>query len=132
MPIRYKTGNKATLTASGLTFAAHIREIDAGEWSIGTRDVSVLADEDFGRVDPEDLATPNEISGTLLFDDTVSPPYPGADIGTATLTLPGGGILAGDAFFTRFKFPVLANDQTMESEFTLQMNGENLTFTPGT
>lgn len=142
MAVRYKTGNKATLALTGdlldgitSAWVADIVSIDLGEWQLGTRDVSVLADEEFARLDPQDLATPNEITGTVRFRSDLGAPVLG-QIDTATITLPGhgeasGGIIAGKAFFSRFKFPNAQNNETMDAEFTLQMTGEDLTFTPG-
>ena len=37
--------------------------------------------------------------------------------------------IAGNAFFSRVAFPQLMNNETMDSEFTLKMTGESLSFT---
>jgi hypothetical protein len=39
------------------------------------------------------------------------------------------GNIAGNAFFSRVSFPQLANNETLDSEFTLKMTGESLAFT---
>lgn len=142
MTVRYKTGNKATLSLSttlttgiGTAWVGNIVSINPGEWTLGERDVSVLSDEDFMRVDPQDLATTNEISGVVRFSPVLGMPAVNADVQTITLTFPQvstatAGItqatLAGKAFFTRVAFPNLANNETMDAEFTLKMTGESL------
>jgi hypothetical protein len=87
------------------------------------------------RVAPQDLATPNEVSGVVLYSASVGMPPLNKNINTATITLPQvstatsgvtRGTIAGNAFFSRVKFPVLANNETMESEFSLKMTGESL------
>jgi hypothetical protein len=135
MAVRYRTGNKTTLVlASPLTgaFVADIVSIDLGSQDMGKRDVSVLSDEDFKRYDPEDLAEPNEITVRVFYKSTNAIPPAGKNIGTATITLPGGGILAGKAFYTSVGFPTAENNSTMEAEYKLQMTGETLAFTAGT
>jgi hypothetical protein len=39
------------------------------------------------------------------------------------------GTITGKAFFTRVAFPNLANNETMDCEFTLKMTGESLSQT---
>lgn len=146
MAVRFRTGNTSTLTlagdlTTGLTtaFVANIASIDPGEWTIGERDVSVLLDEDFMRTDPEDLAATNEITGVLRFSQADGvPEIQSGVVAAVTVTFPQvstatAGVtratVAGNAFFTRFKFPNLANNETMDAEFTLKMTGENLAFT---
>ena len=142
MTVRFKTGNSATLTLAGtLTTGLHtawvgnIRSIDPGEWTLGERPVDLLLDTGLMRVDPQDLATTNEVSGVVLYSAAVGMPALNKSIDTATITLPQAstatsgvtrGSIAGNAFFSRVKFPVLANNETMESEFTLKMTGESL------
>jgi hypothetical protein len=146
MTVRYKTGNKATLvltgtltTGIGTAWAGTIVSINPGEWTIGERDVSLLSDEDFMRVDPQDLATTNEISGVVRFRPSLGVPVVDGTINTATLTFPKESTattgvtqatLAGKAFFSRAAFPNLANNETMDAEFTLKMTGESLALTP--
>jgi len=97
-----------------------------------------LADSDFMRVDPQDLAVTNEISGVVRFQPSLGmPPINGA-VETVTVTLPQQstattgvtrGTITGKAFFTRVAFPNLANNETMDCEFTLKMTGESLSQT---
>jgi hypothetical protein len=56
-------------------------------------------------------------------------------IETVTVTLPQlstatsgitRGTITGKAFFSRVAFPQLANNETMDCEFTLKMTGESL------
>jgi hypothetical protein len=145
MTIRYKTGNKATLSlggtmTTGITSAwvADIVEINPGEWTRGERDVSVLLDENFLRVDPHDLAVTNEISGVVRFRPTLGMPSITGGAETVTVTLPQvstatSGVtratITGKAFFTRVAFPNLVNNETMDAEFTLKMNGDTLSQT---
>ena len=145
MTVRYKTGNKATLTLTGghttgpgTTWVGNIVSINPGEWTLGERDVSVLADEDFMRVDPQDLAVTNEVSGVVRFSPTLGMPPIDGSVETVTVTLPKvstatSGVtqatIAGKAFFTRVAFPNLVNNETMDAEFTLKMTGESLAFT---
>jgi hypothetical protein len=145
MTVRYKTGNKATLSlggtmTTGITSAwvADIVEINPGEWTRGERDVSVLLDENFLRVDPHDLAVPNEISGVVRFRPTLGMPSITGVAETVTVTLPQvstatAGVtratITGKAFFTRVAFPNLVNNETMDAEFTLKMNGDTLSQT---
>jgi hypothetical protein len=146
MSIRYRTGNKGTIALTGTmttgvttAWVGHIVSIDPGEWTLGERDVSVLADTGFARRDPVDLATPNDISGVVRFLPTLGAPVFG-NIETVTVTFPKQSTattgtaanLAGKMFFSRFKFPELANDETMNSEFTLAATGESLAFTAET
>lgn len=143
MSVRYRTGNQATISLTGTlttgittAWVGHIASIDPGEWTLGERDVSVLLDTGFARRDPADLATPNDISGVVRFLPTLGAPTFGI-IETATVTFPRQSTvttatrasLAGKAYFSRFKFPELANDETMNSEFTLATTGESLAFT---
>jgi hypothetical protein len=145
MTIRYKTGNKATLTLAGTmttgitsAWVADIVEINPGEWTRGERDVSVLLDENFLRVDPHDLAATNEISGVVRFRPTLGMPSITGGAETVTVTLPQvstatSGVtratITGKAFFTRVAFPNLVNNETMDAEFTLKMNGDTLSQT---
>lgn len=146
MAIRFRTGNTSTLTlagtlTTGLTtaFVANVVNIDPGEWTIGERDVSTLLDDDFLRVDPHDLAVTNEITGTLRFDQAAGvPEIEEGRIETVTVTFPQTSTatvgvtratVAGKAFFTRFKFANLANNETMDAEFSLKMTGESLAYT---
>jgi hypothetical protein len=148
MTVRYKTGNKATISltathTTGITSAwtGDIVSIEPGEWTLGERDVSVLADSGFSRVDPQDLATTNEISGVVRFRPTLGMPPIDGSIETVTVTFPKvstatSGVtqatIAGKAFFSRVAFPSLANNETMDAEFTVKMTGENLAFTKET
>jgi len=145
---RFKTGNSATLTLAGTlttgvttAWVGNIVSINPGEWSIGERDVTLLADTGFMRVDPHDLAVPNEVSGVVRFSAVVGVPTVNGNVDTATITLPQvstatsgvtRGNIAGKAFFSKVSFPQLANNETMDSQFTLKMTGETLTFTKET
>lgn len=142
MTVRYKTGNKATLsltgtltTGIGTAWVGTIVSINPGEWTLGERDVSVLSDEDFMRVDPQDLVSTNEIAGVVRFSPTLGMPAVDGTIETVTLTFPKvstatSGVtqanITGKAFFSRVAFPNLANNETMDAEFTLKMTGESL------
>jgi hypothetical protein len=145
MTRRFRTGNKATISlggtmTTGITTAwvGNVVSINPGEWTLGERDVSLLADSDFMRVDPQDLAVTNEISGVVRFQPSLGmPPINGA-VETVTVTLPQQstatagvtrGTITGKAFFTRVAFPNLANNETMDCEFTLKMTGESLSQT---
>ena len=142
---RFKTGNSATITLAGTlttgvttAWVGNIKSINPGEWTIGERAVDLLLDTGFMRVDPHDLAVPNEVSGVNLFSPTVGVPTVNGNVALATITLPQvstatSGVtranIAGSAFFSRVAFPQLVNNETMESEFTLKMTGESLAFT---
>ena len=142
MTVRFKTGNKASLTLSadhttgvGTTFVGNIVSINPGEWTLGERDVSVLSDEDFSRVDPQDLATTNEISGVVRFNPVLGMPAVDGEIETVVVTFPKQstatsgvtqGNITGKGFFTRIAFPNLVNNETMDAEFTIKMTGESL------
>jgi hypothetical protein len=144
MTQRFQTGNTATLTLAGTlttgvtsAWVGDIVSINPGSWELGERDVTVLADTGFMRMDPADLVTPNEISGTIFFKPTLGVPSLG-NVSTATITFPQvstatAGVtraaLAGKAFFKTFQFPTLENNETMSAEFTLRMTGETLTYT---
>jgi hypothetical protein len=145
MSKRFRTGNSATITLAGTlttgvstAWVGNIVSINPGEWTLGERDVSLLLDTGFLRVDPHDLAVTNEVSGVTRFSAAVGVPTIGNGVDTVTITLPQAstattgvtrGNIAGKAFFTRVGFPQLANNETMDSEFTLKMTGENLAFT---
>jgi hypothetical protein len=142
---RFKTGNLATITLAGTlttgvttAWVGNIQSINPGEWSIGERDVSLLLDTGFMRVDPHDLAVPNEVSGVNMFSPRVGVPTVNGNVALATITLPQESTattgvtranLAGNAFWSKVSFPQLANNETMTSEFTLKMTGESLAFT---
>jgi hypothetical protein len=142
MAVRFKTGNKATISlggtmTTGITSAwvGNVVSINPGEWTLGERDVSILADSDFMRVDPQDLAVTNEISGVVRFSPSLGMPNIDGKVETVTVTLPQQstatsgvtrGTITGKAFFTRVAFPNLANNETMDCEFTLKMTGESL------
>ena len=144
MTQRFQTGNTATLTLAGTltpgvtsAWVGDIVSINPGSWELGERDVTVLADTGFMRMDPADLVTPNEISGTIFFKPTLGVPSLG-NVSTATITFPQvstattgvtRAALAGKAFFKTFQFPTLENNETMSAEFTLRMTGETLTYT---
>lgn len=142
MSVRFKTGNKATISLGGTmttgvttAWVGNVVSINPGEWTLGERDVSVLADSDFMRVDPQDLAATNEITGVVRFSPVLGmPPINGA-VETVTVTLPQvstattgvtRATIAGKAFFSRVAFPNLANNETMDCEFTLRMTGADL------
>lgn len=145
MTVRYKTGNKATITLTGAhtvgittAWVGSIVSMTPGEWTLGERDVSVLSDDDFLRVDPHDLAVTNEVSGVVRFSPTVGMPPIDGSIETVTLTFPKvstatSGVtqatIAGKAFFSRVAFPNLVNNETMDAEFSVKMTGESLAFT---
>lgn len=145
MSFRFRTGNKATLTlgttlTTGVTTAwvGNIVSINPGEWTLGERDVSLLADSDFMRVAPQDLAVTNEVSGVVRFNPTLGMPAVNGTIATVTVTLPQmstatsgvtRGTITGNAYFSRVAFPQLANNETMDCEFTLKMTGESLSQT---
>ena len=148
MTVRFKTGNSATITLGGTlttgvstAWVGHIVSINPGDWTLGERDVSRLLDTGFLRVDPHDLAVTNEVSGVARFSAAVGVPSIGSGVDTLTITLPQAstatsgvtrGNIAGKAFFSRVAFPQLANNETMDSEFTLKMTGESLAFTKET
>jgi hypothetical protein len=145
MSFRFRTGNKATLTlgttlTTGVTTAwvGNIVSINPGEWTLGERDVSLLADSDFMRVAPQDLAVTNEVSGVVRFNPTLGMPAMNGTIATVTVTLPQmstatsgvtRGTITGSAYFSRVAFPQLANNETMDCEFTIKMTGESLSQT---
>ena len=145
MADRFKTGNTATLSLAGAlttgvttAWVGDIVSINPGSWELGERDVSVLADTGFARMDPADLVTPNEISGTVYFKPSLGVPSLDGTVSTVTITFPQvstatSGVtratLAGQAFFKTFQFPTLENNETMSAEFTLRMTGENLAYT---
>lgn len=142
---RFRTGNSATLTLAGVlttgvstAWVGNIVSINPGEWTIGERDVALLLDTGFLRVDPHDLAVTNEVSGVARYSSSVGVPTIGSGVATATITLPQEstatsgvtrGTIAGKAFFSRVTFPQLANNETLDSEFTLKMTGESLAYT---
>jgi len=145
MSFRFRTGNKATISlggtmTTGITSAwvGNVVSINPGEWTLGERDVSLLADVDFLRVSPHDLAVTNEISGVVRFSPSLGMPAINGAIETVTVTLPQlstatsaitRGTITGKAFFSRVAFPQLANNETMDCEFTLKMTGESLSQT---
>jgi hypothetical protein len=145
MTLRFRTGNKATISlggtmTTGITSAwvGNIVSINPGEWTLGERDVSLLADSDFLRVSPHDLAVTNEISGVVRFSPVLGMPAMNGAIETVTVTLPQistatsgviRGTITGKAFFSRVAFPQLANNETMDCEFTVKMTGETLSQT---
>jgi hypothetical protein len=145
MSKRFRTGNSATITLAGTlttgvstAWVGNIVSINPGEWTLGERAVDLLLDTGFLRVDPHDLAVPNEVSGVTRFSAAVGVPTIGSGVDTLTVTLPQAstattgvtrGNIAGKAFFSRVSFPQLANNETMDSEFTLKMTGETLAFT---
>jgi hypothetical protein len=145
MTVRFKTGNKSTISlggtmTTGITTAwvGNIVEINPGEWTRDDRDVSLLADSDFLRVDPADLAVTNEITGVVRFNPALGLPSITGVAETVTVTFPQvstatsgvtRGTVTGKAFFTRVAFPNLVNNETMDCEFTLKMNGDSLSQT---
>lgn len=146
MTSRFKTGNSATITLAGTlttgvstAWVGNIASINPGEWTIGDRPVDLLLDTGFLRVDPHDLAATNEVSGVVRFSPIAGlPTVGGGRVDTLTITLPQestatSGVtranIAGKAFFSRVAFPNLANNETMDSEFSLKMTGESLAFT---
>jgi hypothetical protein len=145
MSKRFRTGNSATITLAGTlttgvstAWVGNIVSINPGEWTLGERAVDLLLDTGFLRVDPHDLAVTNEVSGVTRFSAAVGVPTIGSGVDTLTVTLPQAstattgvtrGNIAGKAFFSRVSFPQLANNETMDSEFTLKMTGETLAFT---
>ena len=142
MTVRFKTGNLATLTLAGTlttgistAWVGNVVSINPGEWTIGERDVSLLLDTGFLRVDPHDLAVTNEVSGVVRYSPSLGMPNIGANVETVTITLPQlstattgvtRGNIAGKAFFSRVGFPQLENNETLNGEFTLKMTGESL------
>jgi hypothetical protein len=145
MTFRFRTGNKATISlggtmTTGITSAwvGNIVSINPGEWTLGERDVSLLADSDFLRVSPHDLAVTNEVSGVVRFNPALGMPAVNGTVATVTITFPQmstatsgvtRGTITGNAFFSRVAFPQLANNETMDCEFTVKMTGETLSQT---
>jgi hypothetical protein len=145
MTFRFRTGNKATISlggtmTTGITSAwvGNIVSINPGEWTLGERDVSLLADSDFLRVSPHDLAVTNEVSGVVRFNPALGMPAVNGTVATVTITFPQmstattgvtRGTITGNAFFSRVAFPQLANNETMDCEFTVKMTGESLSQT---
>lgn len=145
---RFKTGNSATITLAGTlttgistAWVGNIVSINPGEWTLGESPVDLLLDTGFMRVDPHDLAVTNEVSGVCRYSPTIGMPNIGGGVDTLTITLPQvstatsgvtRGTIAGKAFFSRIGFPNLANNESMESEFTLKMTGESLAETQET
>jgi hypothetical protein len=142
MTVRFKTGNLATLSLTGTlttgistAWVGNIVSINPGEWTLGARDVSLLLDTGFLREDPHDLAVTNEVAGVVRYSTVLGMPNIGPIVDTVTITLPQQstattgvtrGSIAGKAFFSRIGFPQLANNETLDGEFTLKMTGENL------
>ena len=145
MTVRFKTGNKSTLSLgatmeTGITSAwvGNIVSLNPGEWTRDERPVDLLADEDFLRVDPVDLAVTNEISGVVRFNPALGLPDINGPAETVTVTFPQvstatsgvtRGTVTGKAFFKQVAFPNLVNNETMDCEFTLKMTGESLSQT---
>jgi hypothetical protein len=145
MTFRFRTGNKATITlgttlTTGITTAwvGNIASINPGEWTLGERDVSLLADSDFLRVAPHDLAVTNEVSGVVRFNPTLGMPAVNGTVATVTVTFPQmstatsgvtRGTITGNGYFSRVAYPQLANNETMDCEFTIKMTGESLSHT---
>jgi hypothetical protein len=145
---RFTSGNKATLSLGGAmttgvttAWVGNIVSIDPGEWTLGDRDVSVLADDGFSRVDPQDLAATNEISGVVRFNPTLGVPPADGAVETVTITLPKistattgvtQATITGKAFFSRVGLPSMVNNETMDCEFSLKMTGESLSQTKET
>lgn len=139
---RFKTGNTATITLAGTlttgistAWVGNIVSINPGEWALGERDVSLLLDTGFLRVDPHDLAATNEVSGVCRYSAAIGMPNIGGGVDTLTITLPQEstatsgvtrGNIAGKAFFNKVGFPQLANNQTLDGSFSLRMTGESL------
>ena len=141
MTVRFKTGNSATLSLTGTlttgittAWVGTIVSINPGEWTLGERDVSLLLDTGFLRVDPHDLAVTNEVSGVVRYQPRLGVPAVGGIVDTVTVTLPQQstatgvtrGTIAGRGFFSRVAFPQLQNNETMDAEFTVKMTGESL------
>lgn len=142
MSTRFRTGNLATITLAGTlttgittAWVGNIVSINPGEWTLGDRDVSLLLDTGFLRVDPHSLAVTNEVSGVVRYSAILGMPNIGATVATVTVTLPQQstatsgvtrGTIAGNAFFTRIGFPQMENNETLNGEFTLKMTGESL------
>ena len=138
---RFKTGNTATISLTGTlttgittAWVGNIVSINPGEWTLGERDVSLLLDTGFLRVDPHDLAVTNEVSGVVRHDPSLGVPAVSGIVDTVTITLPQQSTattitratIAGKAFFSRVAFPQLQNNETMDTEFTVKMTGESL------
>jgi hypothetical protein len=90
------------------------------------------------RVAPQDLAVTNEVSGVVRFNPTLGMPAMNGTVATVTVTLPQmstatsgvtRGTITGSAYFSRVAFPQLANNETMDCEFTIKMTGESLSQT---
>lgn len=141
MTTRYLTGNTATLTLAGTlttgittTWVADIVSIDPGEWTLASRDQTILTDTGFMRNAPADLAEPNEITGVIRFRVENAVPTLGTNVSTVTITFPEtattntAATLAGLGYFTRFKFPNLANNETLDAEFSIKMSGASLAY----
>lgn len=145
MALRFKTGNKATISLGGImttgitsAWVGNVVSINPGEWTLGERAVDLLADDDFLRVDPTDLAVTNEVSGVVRFSPVLGLPPIDGTVETVTVTFPQvstatagvtRGTVTGKAFFSRVAFPNLINGETMDCEFTVKMTGETLSQT---
>lgn len=124
------TGNGASVTFSTYSGTLAVIDIDLGEQSIGTLDATVLASQDFKKYIFEDLAETNEVTMTVQWDTTETPPACDGVPETVTITFPqrtgetAAANLAGTGAFTTVKYPMLANSEVQQGEITVKFDGQ--------
>lgn len=125
------TGAGATITFGTTTFAARIRSIQIGEWSIEMLDDSVLASTGFKKMIASDLKTASPVVVNMAFPTTLDLPTIGGTAETITITFPlrshGGETtaanIAGTAQFTKIVFPTLQLGALQEGGYEFQWTG---------
>lgn len=128
------TGNQAVINFGGVAAwngatGLKVRSVDQAEESIGRIDTSVLSTQTFRTFIMEDLADPPELTIEFLWDTFLTPPVPGQDLGTVTITYPERdgettpATRAGAAQVASVKHPMLANNELQVGTMRIQFLG---------
>ncbi len=125
------TGAGATITFGTTTFAARIRSIQIGEWSVEMLDDSILSSTGFRKMIASDLTSATPVVVNMAFPTGLTLPTIGGTAETMTITFPlrsaGGETtaanIAGTAQFTKIVFPTLQLGQLQEGSYEFMWTG---------
>ena len=132
------TGAGATVTFSGTSFAAKIKNAQLPQWMIDDLEKSTLDTTGYKEYVPSDLVEPGEVQITALFPTSFTIPTVAATVTeTCTITFPLRKVasttttsnettaanIAGSGYFKSFNFPNLQLGTLQECTFIFKYDG---------
>lgn len=132
------TGASATVSFSGTTFAAKIKNVQLPTWMVDDLEKSTLDTTAYKEYVPSDLVEPGEVSITCLFPTSFDLPVIAATVTeTCTITFPLRKVasttttsnettaanIAGSGYFKSFSLPNLQLGTLQEATFVFKFDG---------